>query len=200
MKIKRIQKVANNSHRYDISVDGNENFFANGILVHNCTMYNDYIHARSLADKKHWSKSWIKNFHGGIAHDIPEEMRFVVENLYAKHSIKYDDLESYCYGISAWMNLTCLDWYTTTDWFELLGIPMVPILYRGIWDEKKIRSIVLDYEKQEGYVVRLTDSFHYRNFSRSVAKFVRKNHVDQNSHHWFNSVTEINLLKDKGVS
>ena len=163
----------------------------------NTTMYNDYIHARSLADKKHWSKSWIKNFHGGIAHDIPEEMRLVVENLYAKHSIKYNDLESYCYGISAWVNLTCLDWDTTIDWFEILGIPMVPTLYRGNWDEKKIRSIALDYEKQEGYVVRLADSFHYRNFSRSVAKFVRANHVSQSSQNWFHSVTGINQLKNK---
>jgi len=161
----------------------------------NTTMYNDYIHARSLSDKKHWSKSWVKNFHGGIAHDIPEDMRFVVENLYAKHSIKYNDLESYCYGISAWVNLTCLDWNTTADWFELLGIPVVPILYRGIWDEKKIRSITLDYEKQEGYVVRLTDSFHYRNFSRSVAKFVRKGHVTAEEHWFHGNAGETNELR-----
>ena len=161
----------------------------------NTTMYNDYIHARSLSDKKHWSKSWVKNFHGGIAHDIPEDMRFVVENLYAKHSIKYDDLESYCYGISAWVNLTCLDWNTTVDWFELLGIPMVPVLYRGVWDERKIRSITLDYEKQEGYVVRLTDSFHYRNFSRSIAKFVRKGHVTAEEHWFHGNAGETNELR-----
>jgi len=167
----------------------------------NTTMYNDYIHARSLSDKKHWSKSWIKNFHAGISGDIPENMRLVVENLYAKHSIKYDDLESYCYGISAWTDLTCLDWDNTTEWFTLLGIPTVPILYRGSWDEQKIRSIVLDYNKQEGYVVRVTDSFHYKDFSRSIAKFVRKNHVKPDEHNWFMSNNgERNELGEKPFS
>lgn len=163
----------------------------------NTTMYNDYIHARSLADKKHWSKSWAKNFHGQIAHEIPEDMRLVVENLYAKHSILYNDLESYIYGISVWQNLTCLSWDESCEWFGLLGIPVVPILYRGAWDEKKIRSITLDYEKQEGYVVRLTSSFHYKDFSRSAAKFVRKGHVTANEHWFFGDAGETNKLKIK---
>jgi len=163
----------------------------------NTTMYNDYIHARSLADKKHWSKSWIKNFHGNICHDIPENMRFVVENLYAKHSIPYKNLESYCYGISAWNNLICLDWDTTNEWFQLLGIPIVPIIYRGIWNEKTIKELykpVINGEDCEGYVVRLADSFHYKDFSRSIAKFVRKGHVTANEHWFFGNSGETNKL------
>jgi hypothetical protein len=162
----------------------------------NTTMYNDYIHARSLSDKKHWSKSWVKGFHGGIAHDIPGDMRFVVENLYAKHSIKYTNLESYCYGISAWMNMTCLDWDLTCEWFALLGVPMVPVLYRGVWDEEKIKAIFLDYNLNEGYVVRLANSFHYKDFSKSIAKYVRKNHVTSNEHWFHGNAGETNELKE----
>jgi hypothetical protein len=162
----------------------------------NTTMYNDYIHARSLSDKKHWSKSWIKNFHGSIAHDIPEDMRLVVENLYAKHSIKYIELESYCYGISAWMNMTCLEWDTSCEWFALLGIPVVPVLYRGEWDEEKISSIFVDYDLNEGYVVRLVRSFHYKDFSKSVAKFVRKGHVTSDDHWFYGKAGEVNSLKE----
>ena len=36
---------------------------------------------------------------------------------------------------------------------------------------------------REGYVVRLAGSFHYRAFRQSVAKYVRKNHV-QTDDHW----------------
>jgi hypothetical protein len=191
MKIRRIQKVANDSHRYDLSVEGNENFFANGVLVHNCTMYKDYIHARSLADKKHWSKSWIKNFHGQIAHQLSDDMRLVVENMYAKHSIKYTMLQSYAYGISVWQGLTCLSWRDTEVFFDVLDIPRVPVLYEGIWDQSIFDRFKVPErhngpgDEMEGYVVRIADSFHYRDFSKSVAKYVRKEHVTDEDKHWF---------------
>lgn len=54
----------------------------------------------------------------------------------------------------------------------------------------------MDYEKQEGYVVRLTSSFHYKDFSRSAAKFVRKGHVTTNEHWFFGNTGETNKLKE----
>lgn len=169
----------------------------------NCTFYNDYLHARSLSDKKHWSRTWIKNFHSKIAHDIPEEMRFIVENLYAKHSIKYSNLDNYCYGISAWVGMTCLDWDTTTEWFALLDIPMPEIIYQGIWNEDIIKNLhkpMVNGEEREGFVVRLKRSFHYKDFPRSVAKFVRANHVSQDHFHWFHNTSgEKNEIKEKVI-
>ena len=161
----------------------------------NTTMYNDYIHARSLNDKKHWSKDWIKNFHSQISHDIPDDMRLVVENLYAKHSILYTNLISYCYGISVWNGLSCLDWDATAEWFSLFNIPIVPILYRGIWNDNIIRSIQLNYNMDEGYVVRLSEGFHYKDFSKCVAKYVRKGHVTSNDHWFFGNSGETNRIK-----
>jgi len=38
VKIKSIKKIDSDSKRYDIQIKKNHNFFANGILVHNCTM------------------------------------------------------------------------------------------------------------------------------------------------------------------
>jgi hypothetical protein len=35
-KIKKITRIKNNSKRYDIGVENTNNFYANGILVHNC--------------------------------------------------------------------------------------------------------------------------------------------------------------------
>lgn len=154
-----------------------------------CTsLYSDYIHARSRNDKPHWSKDWIKNFHAQICADIPDGYRIVVENLYAKHSIKYTHLKSYCYGISVWNDKNvCLSWDDTLEWFALLGIEPVPVLYRGLWDENKIKNLytpMLNGDECEGYVVRLADSFHYRDFKQSIAKYVRPFHV-KNEEHWF---------------
>lgn len=153
----------------------------------NTTMYNDYIHSRSLNDKPHWSKSWIKNFHAVICNDIPESYRLVVENLYAKHSIHYKNLRDYCYGISIWENLKCLAWNDTVDYFQLLGINTPEILYQGTWDKNIIESLyskIVNGDECEGYVVRVSDSFHYKDFSKCVAKFVRKNHITSENH-WF---------------
>lgn len=178
--------------------DGKEVVITTKMDGENTTIYNDYIHARSLSDKKHWSKSWIKNLHGKLKSDLPENIRFVVENMYAEHSIAYKALESYCYGISAWKDLKCLSWDEAAEWFSLLEIPMVPILYRGIWNEVKARDIykpMIDNEECEGYVVRIADSFHYKDFAKSVAKFVRKGHVKDNEHWFTGKVGKKNKLK-----
>jgi len=55
MKLKRIEKIDNDSNRYDIEVRQNHNFFANNILVHNsCSVYTYSPHADDRAFKKHW--------------------------------------------------------------------------------------------------------------------------------------------------
>lgn len=152
----------------------------------NTTMYPDYIHARSVDSRNHPSRNWVKNFWAGISGDIPDGWRICGENLFAEHSIKYDELESYFYGFSIWNEKnTCLDWDLMLEYFELMGIVHVPVLYDGIYDEKAIRNLekVLDFSKDEGYVMRLAGSFSYGEFRNSVAKFVRAKHV-QTTKHW----------------
>ena len=61
----------------------------------NTTMYPDYIHARSVNEMKHSSQSWIKSFHSKIKYSIPEDHRICGENLYAEHSISYNELKSF---------------------------------------------------------------------------------------------------------
>lgn len=153
----------------------------------NTSMYNDYIHARSLNDKKHWSKSWIKQFHSTISGSISENTRLIVENMYAKHSIEYTNLHSFCYGISVWNGLTCLSYQDTVEYFGVLDIPMTPTLYIGEYDREKIKDLYqssYDGNTMEGYVIRNCESFSYKDFSKNVAKYVRPNHVTSNEH-WF---------------
>lgn len=152
----------------------------------NTTMYSDGIHARSVDGRGHSSRDWVKNFHSTIAHDIPKDWRICGENMFAKHSIAYENLESYFYGFSIWNEYNeCLTVDDTNTWFTLLGITPVEVLYRGIFDEKIIRGLwdKSEWENCEGYLVRNTTKFSYRNFRNNVAKFVREGHV-QTVKHW----------------
>ena len=166
------------------------------------SIYADGMHARSIDGRNHASRDWVKNFASTLAGDIPQDWRICGENLYAKHSIAYDDLPSYFMGFSIWneRNL-CLDWDSTMEWFALLDITSVPVLYDGVWDEKLIRGLYderRDYHCHEGYVVRTAAGFTYGDFRHCVAKFVRANHVAPESHHWFAQQIVPNKLIKQG--
>lgn len=163
----------------------------------NSNIYRNGYHARSVDGRNHWSRSYIKNMQARIGYEIPEGWRICAENLYAKHSIYYDNLESYVLGFGIWNERNiCLGWDETVAYFDILDIKYPSVFYRGVWDEKLIKELYSKYNrnKVEGYVVRLADSFSYSQFRWSVAKFVRKEHVNT-SHHWFFNSVETNKLK-----
>jgi hypothetical protein len=117
--------------------------------------------------------------------------------MYAKHSIKYDDLNSYFLLFSIWDEKNvCISWDETVEYAEILGLDMVPTLYDGVFEEDIIKSLWSESirDVREGYVVRLADSYPYINFNKSLAKFVRSNHVDSSNHHWMFTATEKNGL------
>ena len=166
----------------------------------NTSMYRDYIHARSIDMEHHESRSFVKNIWNSIRMDIPAEddyrqdgsitlknrWRICGENLFALHSIPYHDLPSYFLIFSIWNDKnSCLSWDETVEWSQLFEIPTVPVLYRGIYDRKLIEKLwnPSQHASMEGYVVRLASSFHYSQFSKSLAKFVRPGHV-QTKHNW----------------
>ena len=166
----------------------------------NTTAYADgYVHARSPDSQNHPSRNWVKNYLAGKLFDLPASWRLCGENVYAKHSIAYNNLDSYFYLFSVWNERNvCLNWADTTVWSELLDIPLVPVLYSGIWDEAVIKTLhkpEVDGQEREGFVVRLQDSFTYGDFRRSVAKFVRPQHVQTNQH-WMRTETVKNKLKE----
>lgn len=162
----------------------------------NSSLYRDYYHARSLDGKHHPSRDWLKNFWSGIAMDIPDGWRVCGENLFAKHSIHYKNLKSYFLGFSVWNGQYCLDWDSTQEWFKLLSVTPVPVLYDGIYNEKTIKSLWKDSDglEHEGYVVRVAEGFDYPDFSKRVAKFVRLDHV-QSEDHWMHSVILKNQME-----
>ena len=160
----------------------------------NSTLYNDHYHARSLDSKDHPSRSWLKQFHASIKNDIPIGWRLCGENLYAKHSIGYDNLKSYFYCFSIWDDTNyCLSWKDTVEFCELLGVEHVPVLRDDFMWTQWIPRLMEDHDwtgydvaTMEGYVVRNSDGFPYKDFGENVAKFVRPNHVTTSTH-WIHS-------------
>lgn len=164
----------------------------------NCTMYNDYIHARSLESKSHETRNWVKGLWSQIGYLIDDNMRVCGENLYAVHSIKYENLKSYFMLFSVWIDNKCLSWEETKEYAQILGVEIVPVIYEGIYNKEKIIASFSKFENNhEGYVVRLADEFEYGNFRNSIAKFVRPEfrQVVNNSHgHWISKKVEKNQL------
>lgn len=168
----------------------------------NTTCYSDgHVHARSIDSNGGEDRAWVKKFLAeSVCFNLPEGWRVCGENLWAEHSIRYTDLSSFFLGFSIWNEKNeCLPWKETLEWFELLNITPVPVLLEGVWITKQIQSIHvdlnMDFTKDEGYVVRVADGFHQRDFSKCVAKYVRAGHV-QTTNHWRASALVPNELKD----
>lgn len=171
----------------------------------NTNLYRDHIHARSMDSLNHPSREWVKRLHGEIAWQIPDDMKICGENVYGKHSIGYDELTSffYVFGICEWdkdqEEYKFLSWEETEEWTNMLGLKLVPVLFKGCaipwhslhhtcWTGKSAFG-----GEQEGYVVRIQDSFYESQFDQCVAKFVRKNHV-QTDEFWMKSWTPNKML------
>lgn len=156
------------------------------------------FHARSLDTPAHPSRDWLWGLHRRIGYDIPEQWRLCGENLYARHSIHYRNLPAHFLLFSIWDEKNvALSWDDMTTWAELLEVPVVPVLYRGPWDEAVVRGLYraeLNGDECEGYVVRVARAFTYREFPTVVGKFVRAQHVHTHGH-WMREAVVPNGLK-----
>lgn len=163
----------------------------------NTSLYRGGYHVRSLDSRHHPSRDWLKAFHNTFAHDIPEDWRVCGENLYARHSISYEELPSYFMGFSVWDETnTALSWDDSVEFMELLGVAPVQVLYRGPFDEALFRKMGKDWDgtKNEGFVVRLADAIAYEDFATSVAKWVRPKHVTTDTH-WMHAAIVSNGVR-----
>ena len=169
----------------------------------NSTLYPDgYSHARSLDSGHHPSRSTLKQAAATIAFTFPDDYRICGENLYAKHSIGYDCLESYFQVFSIWEGDYCFDWDYTEMMVDSLNLTSVPIIWKGIFEsEEQVVNIFQAYEvwtgrEVEGFVVRTRAGFSIEEFPEKVLKYVRPNHVTSSSEHWSHTDVVPNRLKD----
>jgi hypothetical protein len=150
----------------------------------NTTLYRDGLHARSLSSGPHPSRDWIRQRQAEVGYLIPEGWRICGENLFARHSLAYEALPSWFMVFSIWdQGNRCLSWDDTLEWAALLGLEVVPTLYRGPWDARAVKALPCPVETTEGYVVRTAAGFPFAAFKERVAKYVRPHHV-QTDQHW----------------
>lgn len=165
----------------------------------NTTIYTDgSSHARSLDSVAHPSRTRLKALAARLIGAIPPGTRICGENLYARHSLGYDDLLGYFYGFSVWTGERCWSWDATEALLGELGIPTPRVLYRGLYDKRAIRGLKVPAHRQEGYVVRWADGFDRSDFGRAVAKWVRPSHVRTDAH-WMNQAVVPNGLAPEAV-
>lgn len=196
-------------HGNDRVHDNVDHFIGKEVIVtekldgENTSMYYNKIHARSIDSGHHPSRTWIKGLHASICKDIPLNYRVCGENMQAKHAILYNGLPSYffVFGIYNDRNI-CLSWDETVESAHVLGLQTVPLLYRGTWDYEKVHACfrgksTFGDSEQEGYVVRVANSFDYDNFACSLSKYVRPGHVAGDTEHWSKTGYKPNkLLKE----
>lgn len=124
-----------------------------------------------------------------LKHDLGD-LEIFGESLYAIHSIEYERLEHYFYVFAIRHERRWLSWDEVVFYANLLDLPTVPVVARGIFDEQSLTQLILDGIQQEsklggnceGFVVRSTEGFEEEDFKNSVLKYVRKNHVKTDEH------------------
>lgn len=167
----------------------------------NTTLYSDHLHARSVDSKDHPSRHWIKSLWGQKRWLINKGLRVCGENLYARHSISYDDLEAFFLVFSIWVEEACMPYWATRDLCDAMGFVHVPVIYNGFWLTKEdghdmqefLTNRFADYPDHEGYVIRNYNDFELKDFGTNVVKYVRANHV-QTDTHWMHKPVIPNTL------
>jgi hypothetical protein len=153
----------------------------------------------------HLSFDGLKALHGIVKYKIPDNIQLFGEWLFALHSISYSELPGYflLFNVrnsnsdrSIWES-----WEEVEMWAEEIGVPTVPVLFKGIVNsEKELQTLVESLMIQpsmcggirEGVVARIADSFYNDEFSSCILKCVRANHVTTSTH-W----REQEIIKNK---
>lgn len=169
----------------------------------NFTLTAQSCYARSVDSSSHSSQAWVRSLHGRVAHELPAGWRFVGENMFARHSIAYDSLESFFLLFAVFDEFDeLLSWEDTLVWASLLGFSTVPVIYCGSSKSNALAAWgahLGDVGSSEGFVVRRSGSVPPEFFSRSVAKWVRADHV-QTDDRWSHGVVVANKLRKEGTS
>lgn len=128
------------------------------------------------------------------------------ENMFGIHSIEYDGLTNffYLFGVQR-PSGEFASWDEVVEIADSIGVPTVPVLFSGVVRslEELERLMVTAAGRPsgagirtlpEGFVVRRQAAFEEGEFERSVAKFVRRGHV-QTDDSWLRTWQKAKLRK-----
>ena len=164
----------------------------------NTSLYPDgKIHARSIDSSSHPWMSLLKQEWGNKCYLLGERHRICGENLYAKHSIFYQDLTTFFEVFAIFKeDEYCVSWDVIERTCKELDLKTVPVLWRGMYgsDDYELTIRLLktriknntyfnNHDNIEGYVIRVVDRIPYNQYSDYICKYVRPEHV-QTDKHW----------------
>lgn len=164
------------------------------------------VRARNGKHAEHQSFDYLKQlyFDRGIYEELPGHIQIFGEWLYARHSIHYgcdcnprcDDvgpaLKDYfqLFGVYDTRLDLWLSWDAVEEWADRIGFPTVPKLEETRFDREDEIYRLNDLAERvvadghEGITVRSRFPYHFAQFERRVAKYVRDGHVDPEADHW----------------
>lgn len=153
----------------------------------------------------HPSFDLAKATHGRISHLISEGLSVFCEYCYAVHSIAYAGLPDYSlvFGVREDASGLFWDWDMVAAQAADLGLPTVPVLFRGtVGSTEELRALIEELSRgpstfggaREGVVARSVAPFGEDEFSKRVAKWVRKDHV-QTDEHWMHQAIVAQKLR-----
>ncbi|MEP5762666.1 MAG: RNA ligase family protein [Litoreibacter sp.] len=172
--------------------------FAEKMDGENTTIHQGGCHARSPDSGYHASRDWMKAFAAGISPNLATNERIVGEYLFARHSVGYENLQSCFMGFAWIVDGVVQAWEATIERFDALGIRPVSVLHQGTFDDAAVTAVLadLDLSKQEGFVVRTTSDFSEADMGTHMAKYVRADHV-QSETHWMHAEIVRNGLRKR---
>ncbi|MEP7120207.1 MAG: RNA ligase family protein [Byssovorax sp.] len=154
----------------------------------------------------HPSFDLAKATHARIAHELSMGLSLFCEYCYAVHSITYDALPDYSlvFGARDDREGRWWGWDMVVAQAADLGLPTVPELYRGgVSSARELEALTLSLAAQpsvfggprEGVVVRHAGEFRDADFQRSLAKWVRHDHVTTDEHWMHQTLRAQKLVK-----
>lgn len=151
----------------------------------NTTMTREHIHARSEDSLDHPSRHYVKALWGAVRHTIPLGWRVVGENLFARHSIAYNDLTDWFQVFAVFDAVgNLLSYMNTEEFAHQRGLQTVPFLGEFPTGDEAVEALKdFDTDTQEGFVLRNPGVILPKWHEVGVAKWVRAKHVTT-GHHW----------------
>ena len=155
----------------------------------NCCLHKGMVFARThRQEATHASFGPIKSLAAQMASVLLPHLAYFGEAMVAVHSIEYTALSSYFYlfGVFDTEQKVWLSWDEVTGVADGIGVPTVPVVYRGaMMEPETLRKWMEDNHKKEsalgghteGFVVRSSVRIREGEFGRKIAKFVRRGHL-----------------------
>jgi len=153
-----------------------------------------------------------------LLHHQLQDMEIFGESLYAIHSIVYSALPAYFHVFAIRQEETWSSWEDVKFYAGVVDLPLTPVLYEGVVESAQALQTLIErlvrmpssfsdetiaHTPCEGVVVRLKAGFHNEDFSTSVLKWVRRDHIQTDAHwtrNWKRALLQYEFRKAHAIN